>query len=330
MTRARTPKEDSMCNLRIVGNTDHKDHYDEGDPDRSSWPAGTTARSHKDHYDPKIPHYLVGDGGTLVSFALNGEGVSIQSIGDLQGGVNMFLRGDPGDRLSVGVENHSRIPHLAIVSLNGLCVATGRPASRDDAGVLVLPGTKCEIARWFDGSPLTLFGVPRRHQPEHVPNMGILGVVTYAVDNRGSTATGSLGTLSDLLRALGRHETMPWTKREGVWRTLATGMAVPADLLPRTYPPGHEVAIRYDTQENLLRRGIDLNGIPTTREEAIEPWWRTSAFPGDDRPYGGGKPKAPVSAESADRTNGREADRGESTSDISVALANLLRSSMAN
>lgn len=301
-----------MCYLRILGISGHEDHYNEDDSDRSSWPAGTTALPSKGHHDPKIPDYLL-EGGSIVNFALNGKRVSVQRAGDHIDGLNLFLQGNPGDELRVGVENHSQSPILVIVSLNGLCVATGRPASRDDAGVLVLPGTKCSIGRWFDGSPLTLFGVPRRHHAEHVPNMGILGVVTYAVDDRSSTATGSLGILSDLLKALGREPPMPWTKREGVWQTLRTGMAVPADLLPRVYPPRHDVVIRYDNRENLLRRGIDPDWFPTAKGEDVEPWWRTSAFPGDDKPYVGGKPKAPVSTEPTDRTNGKPGRQERST-----------------
>lgn len=258
---------------------------------------GITKRAKQNDAIPIIPAEIL-SGREVVQIHVNGQQTAIQRC-EIGQQVFNSMAGNPGDSLTIEVNNYGMTPVLAVIALNGLSVLTGKPASRDDDAVLILPGTSCQIMNWFDGSPLKFFGVPVDYDPTTIQT-GTLGVYTYQVDEKPDPGDLDLGALMGGLGAAIRQlmgAPTPSQKRSGAWKELRTGSPVPARLFPRQYPAGHAVEIRYDTVDNLAKRNIHILDEATLDYQPVDSWWTNPVFPGDNRPYTGGKPQESRSAQ---------------------------------
>jgi len=90
-----------------------------------------------------------------------------------------------GAEYELRVDNHGPRRITAIVSVDGLSVITGRPASEDDAGYIVAPGNHIVIKGWRrNRETVAAFSFEEREKSYasrtgHPENIGVIGLVAF-------------------------------------------------------------------------------------------------------------------------------------------------------
>lgn len=194
------------------------------------------------------------------------------------------VAGEPGREYEIRLRNRAGGRVLAVTSVDGINVITGRTASERGSGYVLDAWGNVAIDGWrksmdevaaFYFTALPDSYAARTGRPD---NVGVIGVALFRErapvmpmesENRASAeaAAPSAGALSDHARAEKRLGT-------GHGRRLDSGAAY-TEFVRASDEPGEVIRIYYDSRRNLVARGI----IP--RPKGRYAWQNPEPFPGD-------------------------------------------------
>jgi hypothetical protein len=168
-----------------------------------------------------------------------------------------------GIEYTIRVWNHGPRPIAAVVSVDGLSVLNGQPASESQPGYIVEPGGHVLIAGWRrDMRTVAAFSFEERDRSYasrvgHPENVGVIGLVAFEeAGGRPRPAPVEKGTAApDARRTLGEAG--------------GTGTGYGRDIdSPIYYVPfvrsanKRTVTVYYDSVEALRRSGVPADGPP--------------------------------------------------------------------
>lgn len=192
---------------------------------------------------------------------------------------SVFIEGRQGSEFTLRVRNNSGRRVLAIISVDGLSVMNGQPASRKDGGYVIGPYNSIDVPGWrVDNESVAHFffgNLPEGYATKmgQPTNIGVIGAVLY-LERRPLHSVRlvdcSSGEDSFSFRSL---------KSPG----LATGFGretehrVTSVSFDRENTVSAEFVIRYDTAENLRQRGIHIDSAHKKEDAVIA----ADPFPAD-------------------------------------------------
>ena len=192
-----------------------------------------------------------------------------------------YVAGKPGEGYAVRLVNRSRARLLAVLSVDGVNAVTGETASPAQSGYVLEPYSSAEISGWrksleevaqFYFTSLPDSYAARSDRPE---NAGVIGVAVFrerpqqrpqseleAPRSKAAPAAPSAGAGRAAQDALA-ESAVPDASRKESHERLGTGHGA-REYAPTEYTefvragskPDDVVAIRYDSYDNLLARGI--------------------------------------------------------------------------
>lgn len=223
--------------------------------------------------------------------ALAGVAVDIEILDRKSGDVlpvywhagERHVAGEPGREYEIRMRNRHRGRVLAVTSVDGINVITGKTASPSQSGYVLGPWGRLDIDGWrksmdqvaaFYFTALPDSYAARTGRPE---NVGVIGVALFrerapampmeserrASAEAAAPATGALRDGTRLEKGLGT----------GHGRRLDSG-AVYTEFARASESPDEVIRIYYDSRRNLVARGI----IPQPRDRYA--WQQPDPFPG--------------------------------------------------
>jgi hypothetical protein len=194
------------------------------------------------------------------------------------------VAGEPGREYEIRLGNRERGRVLAVTSVDGINVISGKTAAPSQSGYVLAAGGRVDIDGWrksldevaaFYFTALPESYAARTGRPEHV---GVIGVALFRervaampMDSEGrasaEAAAPASGKLTDQARAERRLGT-------GHGRPIDSG-AVYTSFERASDQPDEVIRIYYDSRRNLVARGI----IPRSRDRYA--WQQPDPFPGD-------------------------------------------------
>lgn len=201
----------------------------------------------------------------------------------------LWTAGEPGARYAIELRNDSRERLLNVVSVDGINVITGETAAFDQAGYVLEPGQRYDVAGWrksrkeiaaFEFTRLSRSYAARTGRPDDV---GVIGVAVFrerlyredpsiAPYDRSAPAPRSGPSATDRKSASGAGPQLG--TGHGERERDRVGMT---DFERRSQRPDEIIRVRYDSRENLIAMGV----IPRRRWHDHRP----SAFPGARNGY---------------------------------------------
>jgi hypothetical protein len=212
-----------------------------------------------------------------------------------------WIAGEPGARYAVELVNDSRERLLNVVSVDGVNVITGETAAFDQAGYVLEPMQRYEVAGWrksrreiaaFEFTRHSRSYAARTGRPDDV---GVIGVAVFREREAFALPHPPLPPFPPF-PPFGRSAPQPDARssppqQEKSYRggeagpQLGTGhggrerdRVGETDFVRRSGRPDEIVRIRYDSRDNLVALGV----IPPERRRWRD---RPSAFPGSHRGY---------------------------------------------
>lgn len=181
-------------------------------------------------------------------------------------GGQQWIAGEPGHRYALRLRNRSGQRVLAVVSVDGVNVVSGKTASISQEGYVLNPYQSIDITGWrksYSSVAAFVFSHPYdsyAHQTGRRTNIGVIGVAVFeerprrprvivyeeapttrSADMAGAPAAASQQRAQELGTAHGQ--------REASWAS--------STLFERASPyPIQSLSVRYDSVESLVRRGI--------------------------------------------------------------------------
>ena len=195
-----------------------------------------------------------------------------------------FIEGHRNSEYTLRVHNNARCRAVAVFSVDGLSVMTGKLASRSDSGYVIgaygsveVPGWRLnndEVAHFFFGS------LPESYasQMDKPQNIGVIGASIYLEHIPKSLSYHKLG---DTLGGGSIRRTRGMTRGAP---SLGTGFGRRTEhqthevQFDREDSPAAEMVIRYEDAAALRARGIDLQGAHKKNDAVLD----ARPFPGDD------------------------------------------------
>lgn len=210
-----------------------------------------------------------------------------------------YVAGNPGDRYSVRLVNHTGQRVLVVLSVDGVNVVSGETAAPDQSGYVLGPWERTEIAGWrkslrevaqFYFTALPDSYAARTGRPD---NVGVIGAAVFrehvppppppvlrapepsALPESRAGADANAAEAQSADRATG----MAMAKKA---ERLGTGHGQ-REYAPTRYTdferasrsPAEMLSVRYDSRPNLIARGV----IPKPRP--VRPYWpEPQPFPG--------------------------------------------------
>lgn len=193
-----------------------------------------------------------------------------------------YVAGKPGETYAVRLVNRSRARLLAVLSVDGVNAVSGETASPAQSGYVLDPYASAEISGWrksleeiaqFYFTSLPDSYAARTDRPE---NVGVIGVAVFrerapqrpqpeleAPQSKAAPAAPSAGAGRAAQDAAVTEAAPPDALRKESRERLGTGHGA-REYAPTEYTefrragskPDDVVAIRYDSYDNLLARGI--------------------------------------------------------------------------
>jgi hypothetical protein len=211
---------------------------------------------------------------------------------------DLWVAGEPGARYAIELVNDSRERLLNVVSVDGVNVISGETASFDQAGYVLEPGQRYDVAGWrksrreiaaFEFTSLPRSYAARTGRPDDV---GVIGVAVFREREAFVLPRPPLPPFPPFERSAPQ----PGTKSSPQLQEKSHRGGEPGPQLGtghgererdrvgtteferRSGRPDDIVRIRYDSRENLVAMGV----IPPERRRWRD---RPSAFPGSNRGY---------------------------------------------
>jgi hypothetical protein len=214
-----------------------------------------------------------------------------------------YVAGEPGHEYAIRLINRSAGRVLAVVSVDGINVISGETAAPDQSGYVIDAGESVEIEGWrkdlertaaFYFTDLSDTYAARTGRPE---NVGVIGVAAFrerqdvavaqvSPPAAAPAAGGAKSSASDEARAPSPTVENTVARRESAQRgygRLGTGHgrreyspARRVEFARRSSKPDEVLAIRYDSVERLVARGV-LPRPPTDWREP-EPFPALAGF----------------------------------------------------
>lgn len=201
----------------------------------------------------------------------------------------LWTAGEPGGRYAIELRNDSRERLLNVVSVDGINVITGETAAFDQAGYVLEPGQRYDVAGWrksrkeiaaFEFTRLSRSYAARTGRPDDV---GVIGVAVFreriyradpsiAPYDRSAPVPRSGPPAMDRKSASGAGPQLGTGHGERERDRVGT-----TEFERRSRRPDEIIRVRYDSRENLIAMGV----IPTRRRHEHRP----SAFPGARNGY---------------------------------------------
>jgi hypothetical protein len=214
----------------------------------------------------------------------------------------LYVAGTPGDRYAVQIANRTGERVLAVVSVDGINAVTGETASPDQAGYVLGPRQAFEIGGWRKStSEVAAFyftQIPdsyaaRTDRPDHVGVIGVAVFREWAPPRPAATpwprplarsdgaARGAESGVGDAAAAPAeakpsRDETSQSLRRQ---ERIGTGHGqrersevVYTDFRRASQQPSETLTIYYDTQANLLARGVLPPPTPVVAPNPFPGW----------------------------------------------------------
>lgn len=188
----------------------------------------------------------------------------------------IWIEGRENSNYVIDLINHHWQRVMAIVSVDGVGVVDGKPASFESRGYIVLPNQTVSIPGWLvDHNTAAQFVFSKQQdsyaqQVDQSGNQGVIGVawfsekpaVAHTLASRssqpwGQFAKGMVGSLnaSNQILASGLQPEISLGTGFGESQTFAT---VTQEFQRASKTPDHVSLIYYDSATNLMRRGIKL------------------------------------------------------------------------
>lgn len=209
-----------------------------------------------------------------------------------------WVAGEPGARYAIELLNDSRERLLNVVSVDGVNVITGETADFDQAGYVLEPMQRYDVAGWrkskreiaaFEFTRHSRSYAARTGRPDDV---GVIGVAVFRERETFHLPRPPLPPFPPFDRSAPQPGTksgpLPQEKSHRGGEPgpqLGTGHGErerdrvgETDFVRRSSRPDEIVRIRYDSRENLIALGV----IPPERRRWRD---RPSAFPGANRGY---------------------------------------------
>jgi hypothetical protein len=205
-----------------------------------------------------------------------------ESLEQYFGAGTKWVAGEPGHPYTLRLQNHSNERVLAVVSVDGVNVISGKTASADQAGYVLLPFQTMDITGWrksYSTVASFVFSSPRASYAARTGRPGDLGVLGVAVFRererppmryphpqapRTMSKSSSEAVAQDRSPSLGTGH----GDRETSWAQSTT-------FVRRTTSPAQVLAVRYETWDALVARGIIRIRPRSPYDEGPNP------FPGD-------------------------------------------------
>jgi hypothetical protein len=208
-----------------------------------------------------------------------------------------WVAGEPGSRYAIELLNDSDERLLHVVSVDGVNVITGETADFDQAGYVLEPMQRYDVAGWrksrreiaaFEFTRHSRSYAARTGRPDDV---GVIGVAVFREREAFSLPRPPLPPFPPFERSAPQQNGKSAPLQEKSYRggeagpQLGTGHGErerdrvgQTDFVRRSHRPDEIVRIRYDSRENLIALGV----IPPERRRWRD---RPSAFPGANRGY---------------------------------------------
>jgi hypothetical protein len=200
----------------------------------------------------------------------------------------LYVAGKVGDRYAVRIANRSAGRVLAVVSVDGVNVVTGEIASPEQNGYVLASGQAFDIMGWrkslnevaaFYFTQLPNSYAARTDRPNHV---GVIGVAVFrewsaprsaitpyasprsrrAESHGADSATASSAPTEDGVAVLERRKHMSEEKIGTGHGEREHSEVVYTDFRRATAGPSETITLYYDTQANLIARGIVRPSVP--------------------------------------------------------------------
>jgi hypothetical protein len=214
---------------------------------------------------------------------------------------DLWVAGEPGARYAIELVNDSRERLLNVVSVDGVNVISGETASFEQAGYVLEPGQRYDVAGWrksrrdiaaFEFTSLHGSYAARTGRPDDV---GVIGVAVFRERETFSLPRPPLPPFPPF-PPFGRSAPQPDARSGPQLQERSHRGGEPGPQLGTGHGdrerdrvgeteferqgsrPDEVVRVRYDSRENLIAMGV----IPPQRRRWRD---RPSAFPGSNRGY---------------------------------------------
>ena len=206
------------------------------------------------------------NGKTELQVLVEGDKILQEYPHEKSGG--SFLYADPGESIALRVRNYrSDLGIVVILSLDGLSVDSGQPASGKSLGYVISPNSEVTVPYWQrkEDQPLTF--CLKSDDPAN-RNSGVIGMKILPLQQ---LSTDEIDAITEFAEQTGGH--------------IVHGMSFPNGHINKFPHINHEAAdtlvLRYGDMEELEALNID-----TGDTRFVEPVYRdllnTNPFPGDD------------------------------------------------
>lgn len=191
-------------------------------------------------------------------------------------GGQQWIAGEPGHRYALRLRNRSGERVLAVVSVDGINVVSGRTASINQGGYVLDPYESVDITGWrksYSSVAAFVFSHPYdsyAHQTGRPANVGVIGVAVFkerprrprvivyqeAPSTRSADAAGAPAPTAERQQSAQELGTAHGS-REASWASNTT-------FERASHYPVQSLSVRYDSVDALVRRGImpDWSGRP--------------------------------------------------------------------
>ncbi|NTW15718.1 MAG: hypothetical protein HGA38_05145 [Candidatus Moranbacteria bacterium] len=199
-------------------------------------------------------------------------------------GGDTFVEGRMGSEYEIRITNYSSRNAVAVVSVDGLSVMNGKPASRDASGYVLEPFGNVIIPGWRlnnEGVAHFKFGaLPESYaEKQGMPeNVGAIGVVFF-FERKAPEFLPNFDLRTKGIRPPVMYSAAPGSYSASIGTEFGrrTEHRVTNVNFDREPSPAAELVLRYDEASNLESRGIRLIGSHVGRDAVRE----ASPFPAD-------------------------------------------------
>jgi hypothetical protein len=196
----------------------------------------------------------------------------------------LYVAGQPGQKYGIRINNCGDVDELAVVSVDGINVVSGKTASSNQNGYMLSPGATSDINGWRKNmNEVATFNFTAKSnsyasKTGRESNVGVIGAAVFErmvrppvpapmiEMDKAMSAPFSAGVSRNSLAAEQKIGTGHGEREYD--------QAYQTSFERATQNPSLIIAIRYDTYDNLVRKGI----IPRHHRHSIEP----TPFPGDN------------------------------------------------
>jgi hypothetical protein len=211
-----------------------------------------------------------------------------------------WVAGRPGARYAISIRNQQGRRLLAVTSVDGVNVITGKTAKFDQNGYIFDPWVSYEIAGWrksnAEVAAFNFTALPNSYaaQTGRPQNVGVIGIALFAEarprvdrqleyrdmppqptapaaqDAAGQAAATAAPQAEQESAAAARSEKSASSTRLGTGHgERETSWVTHVDFERESRSPGEIIRIRYDSRQNLIAMGVIKQARPTAHVRAF-------------------------------------------------------------